>query len=409
MQCDVAIIGAGPAGLAAGILLRQMGYAVSVFERGDITRHKIGESLLPASMPILTRLGIGPDILNAYFQPKYGARFIDPTDNAAVRFLLLAPETSGPPSFQVQRAAFDTLLAAQARRAGCEIYENTAVHAADVHAPTPRLTLADGRAITCRFILDASGRAAHVAAHAHAVEKLPDLGRLAAYSYFRNLPPLDGVDADNISMVLLPAGWVWLIPLAGGETSVGMVLARPGLIGKDVGNPAALFYAALRDAPQLLAAVSAAQCVAPFRVAADYSFQTTRRRIGHCLLLGDAGGFLDPIFSSGVHLALESAQAAARAVHLLLHSADASALLHYEQTMAHKYAVFQAFVERFYQRDLVRRIFFASAGNRRMVNAIVEILSGYTDNPDNPMLALLGHRAVAPLPATPTPLRAEAI
>ncbi len=398
-EWDVIVMGGGPAGSAAGIFLAQAGMRVVMVEAGRHPRHHIGESLLPGSIPILERLGVGRKELAARWQPKYGARFYDVEMDMLETFdfssegeRLMGGE--GAPAFQVWRADFDAMLYGKAREAGVEVMEGAKVVEVEGidgdggGGEEGCVKLADGRRVMGRFLVDATGRGAVMAGKLRQKEMLGELGRLAVYSYFRDLPGHDERDADFITMYIFEGGWVWLIPLRDGRTSVGVVLKREA-IGANL-SAAGQFAAAVERMPRLKRRLARATRTEDFRVEADYSYAVAKKygawgRSGY-VLVGDAAGFLDPIFSSGVHLALSSAQMAAKGIVRKLRDGDDGGLEEYQAYMMQGFGVFKAFVERFYRRGLVRNVFFAANKPETMRRAIVNILAGRVWDGENPVI-----------------------
>jgi flavin-dependent dehydrogenase len=400
---DIAIIGCGPGGAVAGALLAARGYSVVIFDRAAHPRHHIGESLLPASMNILERIGLDGGFMQAQHQGKYGARFFDPIINRLEVFGFALPDDgSPPPTFNVIREEFDLQLRNAAEQHGCEIREKCAIATVSEEQSPVHIQCASGETHTCDFLMDATGGAAMLARKLGHREMLPDFGRLAIYNYFGNIPPAATADAferQYLTMHLIDGGWIWCIPLRDGSTSVGVVL-KSGGVGKNL-DLRQQFFAAVSQSPVLHQRLIHATPLGAYRAASDYSYHCGRKFGHRHILIGDAAGFLDPIFSSGVHLALTSAARAADAVDAVLQHGQQDALPRYEQEMDAGLRVFQAFVARFYQRDLVRNLFFSADKNPAMRKAIINILAGHVWDLTNPLIRMLqcnpskdGHSAV---------------
>ncbi len=386
---DIIVIGAGPAGAAVSGLMARQGFDVLLLERDHHPRHHIGESLLPASMPILAELGISAAVLQNRYQPKFGARFYDPGEDRLAVFEFTEKPGDPAPAYQVLREEFDAMLLEKARDAGCTVLEQTDVKEIDVadDADGASVFLQNGERLRARFIIDASGRSAMLAARRKTRTMLPNLGRLAVYNYYRDLAPHDEQDRRYITMYLFAGGWFWFIPLRDGRMSVGVVLA-PAALAPGLSAPEQ-FKLAVERIPRLAQRLSGATPLEPFRAASDYSYKVSEITGKHFALIGDAAGFLDPIFSSGVHLGLSSARQAAQAVEHRLRTGDHSALDGYARYMRRGFSVFEAFVTRFYNRGLAENLLLTPNKTPEMQRAITQILAGHVWDQTNPVLKMI--------------------
>jgi flavin-dependent dehydrogenase len=376
------------------MFLARAGLRVVIVEGERHPRHHIGESLLPASMPILERLGIGAGELERRFQTKYGARFYDPVADDLAVFRFDPTTSSDVPAFQVMREEFDLMLAERARAAGCEVREGTVVEGVEEEAG--RVYLRGGEAIEARFVVDASGREAMLAKKRKTLTMNPSYGRVAVYNYFAGLPEHDAEDSRYITMYLFDGGWVWLIPLRDGRTSVGMVLKeKQEASSKEQevegrSKQEQIFWETAARMPRLEGRLRAARATERYRAIGDYSYTVSEKFGERFVLIGDAAGFLDPIFSSGVHLALASAEEAAAGVIEKLGTGSEEGLAAYADYMDQGYRVFSAFVGRFYNRDLARNLFFMANKPPAIHAAITRILAGHVWEGENPVLKMLG-------------------
>jgi len=342
-QVDAAVIGGGPAGAAAAALMAQQGLRVRLFERARFPRPHVGESLVPACNRVLLRLGVLDQMDAAGFPRKPGAVWRAhggrrayrhgweglpeaQLGEAAVRFAERPqPGLAEPHTWHVDRAAFDLLLLDRARALGVEVEEGQAVAAVEP-GPAPALRLADGRRVPARVVVDASGRDALLGRQLGLMRKDPNFDQVAVHAWFEGLDLGPAETADHIHVHFLPdrGSWVWQIPIRDGVTSVGLVTQKARLRG-DGADPEAWFWAGVAPGGALLDRLRAARRLRPFRVEADYSYAMDQLCGDGWLLVGDAARFVDPIFSSGVSIALNSAAMAADAVVAALHGPGPSA------------------------------------------------------------------------------------
>lgn len=316
-ETDVAVIGGGPAGAAAGIQLARAGLRVAIIEKEKFPRFCIGESLLPYGNDALRELGVWDKLGRAGYLRKYGADFCSGDGTRMHRFWFnksLGPEHEF--SYQVDRASFDQLLLDHAREQGCVVREQTRVTALEgADSEDMRLTCSgpDGaHALRARWVLDASGRIAFAGARA-GLRRSPTLPcrRVAIFGHFEGVERNSGKAEGHIAIVRLRDAWFWFIPLAGGRTSVGVVVPSAKL-GSGAGRKMdEIFRDAVESSPDARRRMAGARPVSPLAATGDYSWRFSSFATRRVLLVGDAAGFLDPVFSSGVTLALKSAMLAA--------------------------------------------------------------------------------------------------
>jgi len=314
---DVAVIGGGPAGAAAAALLADEGFDVVLAERTQFPRFHIGESLLPHSLPILEQLGVLSDV-EAVGVPKHGADFADPDGHIrSVRFeRALRP---GPPSaFQVKRSDFDHILLKNARAKGATVLEETSVKTVDLeHRDEVCLEIEepDGarRWIKVRQVVDASGRDGLLARKFSTRTPNKHHQSAAVFSHYENVPRHDGDRAGNVSIYWFDHGWMWFIPLPDDQMSVGAVCNTDYFKSRSV--PLEQFLDDTIQRSNVAAArMKAARRIEPVRAASNYSYSAEHMCGPKHVLVGDAFAFIDPVFSSGVHIALNSAVLSAELV-----------------------------------------------------------------------------------------------
>lgn len=389
-RCDVLIIGAGPAGTVAGTVLARQGYAVSCVERGYFPRHVIGESLLPRCNALLERAGLLPAVAARGYMVKSGAVFLRGDERARFCF---AESLKGdyPTTFQVPRDDFDQTLAIAARQAGLDLRFGQQVEDVEPGADGVRVSVTDLErecryGIDARFVLDCSGfgrvlpRLLDLESHA----PLPP--RLACFTQVEaDVRPEGSLEGDIWVCVHPENGWIWIIPFSNGRTSIGMVCDRE-YWGRTSGSNRDKLFRYLREEPNAAARLANAVPVAPTRVIEGYSRKARRFHGERWALVGNASDFLDPVFSSGVTLALETAVLAADLVDRTLSEKPVRWEEEYDAVLSKAVGVFLCFIERWYRRDL-ERIFFAPDRLPRMRRCITSILGGHVLRDDNPMVA----------------------
>jgi flavin-dependent dehydrogenase len=389
---DVIIIGGGPGGSTAAGLLARAGRRVLVLERETFPRFHVGESLLPNSLEVLERLGAMPK-MEAEFLRKYGARFIESDSGRECRFAFadaLKPQSLY--AFQVPRDRFDQVLLEHAAELGAEVRHRWEVQrmlfdgerAVGVVARDP-----EGREHTLHaaVTMDATGRDALRAHAERSQKKLPLLERtMAVFAQFWGVPRPEGIEGGDIRVVIAPTCWFWVIPFRDGRTSVGVVL-EPDEIVKAEGRPsAAATFAAMCDAsPPMRRLMADTKPVFEIRSAADFSYRVGEIIGDGWLALGDASGFVDPLFSTGVHLALRGALVAAPLVDRALEGGDVSRArwVPYEVAQRRAVEIFTGAVQAFYRKSLVPMLF--APDQRKLMRAMItSILAGDTYHQEEP-------------------------
>ncbi len=317
---DVLILGGGPAGSTAGTLLAQAGIQSVIVEGERFPRFHVGESLLPHTLPLFDRLGVHDTVRSLpHTRRKEGASFVTQNgDKHAVYWFDRALPPALPHAYQVRRDEFDAALLEHARRQGVEVLEGW-------HASAP---LWDGKrlrgivvrspegeelVLTCRAFLDASGQSSFLASRMGWRFSYLRHKKVAAVSHFRGvwLPP--DREAGNITIALTESGWFWLIPFADDTVSVGAVLDVAAWRANG-GGPQDVFDAAVARTPEVARRLANAQRLIPFNAVQNFSYRVMRVAGEGFCLVGDAAGFLDPIFSTGVFIGTTTATSAAQDV-----------------------------------------------------------------------------------------------
>ncbi len=389
-QFDAVIVGGGPAGSTAGAYLAQGGLRVLIVEKERFPRFHIGESLLPAGNSILREIGAWEKIEAAGFQRKYGAEFLVGNGSALPKRVEFAQGLLPglEYTYQVERSRFDELLLRHAGAAGCEVREETrATGAQELGADGYEVTLqsAGGTASTirCSWVLDASGRDTLFAKPLKLNKTEPILAkRIAIYAHFRGVQRAEGKAAGNIVIVRHGEGWFWMIPLDARRTSIGLVTTSTRMKAARL-KPAELFEQIVGESPRLARLMDGAEAMTDFHVTGDYSYRARTFADRRLLLVGDAAGFLDPMFSTGVYVALFSARLAARevlAAHRRGRALSAWAQRRYTRRLGANLALFEQLVLAFYDNDSFS-VFMDRMPPLGLARAINSIVAGNSEPP----------------------------
>ena len=368
-SADVVVIGGGPGGSAAATMLARKGWQVLLLERERFPRHHVGESLLPASLPVLEELGVLPAVQAAGFLPKWGATMVWGKDDKPWSWYFRETNPSIPHAYQVWRPIFDQLLLENSRALGVDVLEEHQVVDVlfeDRRAAGVRYRNGAGQdgTVQARFVVDASGQAALVGRRMGLRQWDPFFRNLAVYGYVTGAGRLPEPDATNIFIEAHPHGWSWTIPLHTGWTSIGTVMdSRRGQERLSQGKLRETFLEQLAQAPHTAGLLRDAELVSGPRVVKDWSY-TSRRPVGDgYILVGDAACFVDPLFSSGVHLALMSGVLAAAYVSTVLKDPGMAAAAGevYGELYGKEYHHFRTMAQLFYASNRTAESYFWEA------------------------------------------------
>lgn len=384
---DAIVIGGGPSGSTVAARLVQRGRRVLLLEKERFPRFHIGESLLPCSMPLLEELGAMPAMHAHGFLPKYAAEFVTADGSLTQRYAFADGLIAGAPSaFEVDRAEFDQVLLQNAARLGVDVREETTVVRFDITLEGVSVTARspDGTEthFSSQFLIDATGQTSFLAGRLGLREMDAELKNFAVFSHFDGATRHSGKQEGDISVVLVPGGWWWVIPLAGGRTSVGRVGPASMLGGRKPDET--YFHEQIAATPYLARRLKDATRVAPVRTISDYSYVSKRLAGDRFILVGDAGAFIDPVFSTGVYLGMCSAFKAAEAVDnaLAMQRYGRREFLAYESWVLKQVDTYKKFVKGFYKPEFVD-LLMAPSNFLDLRAAITSLLAGFgVDRPE---------------------------
>ncbi len=390
---DAIIVGGGPAGSTAGAYLARAGLRVLIVEKERFPRFHIGESMMPMANGILRDIGVWDKVDRAGFVPKYGAEFHVANKSALPRLVEfskgLVPGLDY--TFQVERARFDQILLDHARELGCEVRQETkATDARPLGRDGYEISLSpasgDGAPATtvrASWIIDATGRDTAFAKPIRTAPANPALAkRVAIYAHFHGVKRPAGQAGGNIIIIRNAHGWAWCIPLDGDRVSVGVVVTTEHLRSSRL-KPEALFRQIVAESLKLTAALAGVDWDTKYHVTADYNYRAHRFADRRLLLVGDAACFLDPMFSTGVFLALLSAKLAAGEVISAHHRGRALswwARRRYTRRLGANVATLERMVLAFYD-DASFSVFMERSAPLRMIPAVNALVAGHSDPP----------------------------
>jgi FADH2-dependent halogenase len=378
---DVLVLGCGPGGSSVGTFLARAGKRVLILEKEVFPRFHIGESLLPCNMPIFEEMGVMPALREAKFPVKLAAQFQLGNGSVCTRFVFAEGRFNrAPNAIQVERAVLDHILLKNTRASGADVREGwTATKFSEgpdgvsVEARDPSGIMHQFRA---SYLVDATGRSNLTGNQESLREIHPRWKKLAVFGHFENVALDDGVAWSDTIIVRLENKWFWIIPISETRTSVGIVFDKDEFT-KSAGTPRDIFDRWVESTPPVKTRMANARLCGVIQTTSDFSYHN-RRLVGSRLLrVGDAAGFMDPIFSAGVYLASWSGKLAAEALLKCLAAGKPSPALfrRYEKRVWRGLRFYWRVVEQYYTTSFME-IFLRPGNHYDLPSAVNAVLAG---------------------------------
>jgi flavin-dependent dehydrogenase len=380
---DVVVIGAGPAGSATASLLAQSGFRTLILEKEQFPRFQIGESLLPVCLPMLARVGVAPHPDTHLY--KRGAEFVCEEINRRHVFDF-SRALGGTPlhAWQVDRAGFDAQVRDAAIANGATAFHGAKVRSVEFLPDSVTLEAqseTDSSAtFRARYVIDASGQNRLLARHFRSAEPYPGFGHSAAFVHFEGLSEETMQEigpGHEIRVMIVPEGWGWVIPLPRRRLSVGLVTRQSDVVGD--------LQAYLKNSDLIQRWTTGTTFSEP-KVVRNFSFRNLRPYGPRYACVGDAACFLDPVFSSGVSLALVGAgRTTDQLIPALSENREAapSLMAPVSEAMNQAYEAFSAIIHRFYHTQFVRNVIFGDTRDENVERGIISVLAGDVWRDDN--------------------------
>jgi flavin-dependent dehydrogenase len=373
---DVAIIGGGPAGSTAAALLALKGRRVIVLEREKFPRFHIGESLLPYSLTAFDRLGVRAQLDSGAMQ-KFGGEIATACGQRAVKFYFkdgfrLKHHTA----YQVERSVFDKMLLDRARETGAEVREETAVETLGFDAEGVTVQIKGGGAVRARYLLDCSGRNSVVGTQLKLKTTYEHLKKFSCYAHYEHVQRDEGIDGTLTRLVRAKDHWFWLIPIDERRTSIGVVMDLADFKARKE-TPEQVLAWAIQDSEVMRERMADAVKVSPVHSAGDYSYRNSHLTGDRWMLAGDAAGFIDPIFSTGVFLAIHSGEQCADALDAILTdpSRQTGLFRRYERALNSLMDKYLRFVSAWYRPEFIE-VFTTPTERLQLAPAVNSVLAG---------------------------------
>lgn len=378
---DVLIIGCGPGGSSAATFLARAGKRVLVLEKEVFPRFHIGESLLPCNMTIFREMGVLPALQAAGFPRKFGARFELGNGALSTRFAFRQGKFNREPeAIQVERAVFDHVLLKHARATGADVREGWTVQkfSTDADGVTLDATSPDGKMHQFRaaYLIDASGRG-NLTGNQEGLRVIhPRHRKLAVFAHYTGVKRAEGEAGNDIIIVRLDNKWFWIIPIGPDKTSVGLVIDAEAF-AQEPGTPQEILERHIASTPPVKERMATAARACEIHTTSDFSYFNRRFAGDRLLRVGDAAGFMDPIFSAGVFLAMWSGKIAAETLGEAIATGQPGGrrFAKYERRVRHSINQYWRMVENYYTTPFME-LFLRPSEHANLFSAVIALLAG---------------------------------
>jgi len=378
---DFVVLGGGVSGLGFAKRVAEHGKSVLVLEKEHFPRFHIGESLLPYNQPIFEEMGVLPTLEAAGFTTKLGAQFHLGNSSKQIKLTFTNGKfTRAPKAFHVERSKFDDILLKHARTSGAEVREGWTVTKFTNEGAEVSIEARDENGVVEKFrgsfLIDASGRN-NLTGNQEGLKVMdPKLKKFSIFGHFEDVKMGEGSKAGDILLIRLEHQWFWLIPLSPKKVSVGCVMDHAEFAGAKLA-PAEFFNRAWQSSSEMRERMKNAKLVGPIQSTSDFSYRNRRLFGPRLLRVGDAAGFMDPVFSSGVYIAMYSGRLAARSVLASLAAGDDGTrrFKSYEKTIIRAMDLYLEMIEGYYTRPFME-LFMEPREKFRLPDAMVAILAG---------------------------------
>ena len=373
---DILIVGGGPAGSTAGTLLAKQGWNVAIFEKETFPRFKIGESLLPGSLCTFERMGVKEKLDQADFVVKYGGKIVSGCGTRSNRFLFKDVfRCKYPTAYQVERSTFDKILLDHAAESGCKVFQRTAVSGVAFDPDGVTLKAGTNR-YRARYIIDCSDRNGLINSRYKLRRNYPELRKFSLFAHYEDVDREPGIDGTLTRMVRCKDKWIWTIPITSTKTSIGVVMNADAFKRLKL-KPDEAYTRILEENPQIMCQLSRARRVTEVHAAGDFSYRSKRFTGDRWILAGDAAGFIDPVWSSGVFIAVLSGERAADILDRTLRQPQrrAAEFARYERHVGRVLDLYLKFVNAWYTQEFAE-VFFNPREFFQLVPAVNSVLAG---------------------------------